>query len=488
MAKTEPLLELIQSLTAAEKRYFRRYTNRASGKDDTLYMLLFDHIDKTQSGELAGMKKGKLTDKLAANFSYHKNYLYKQILKALQAYHLSSDQRVQFYEALTEIHLLLNKGLVEQAEKRIRAAKKLAVRYHFEIGMTQLLALERNIIRSHASKDSFAKLELVQAEADTQLEQLRNRFLVTDLYDKIYLLARNRSLQGLDADSVLGEARQREAELGTLAFSFEGRFAYHLLFFLYYQQFTDNLVRAGQHLRAIIDLYHADPQLQQEHTLRYVHLLNSYFNNLLLQSDFQDFEPLLERLDALDPKTDALQLKIRYLRIHMILLKKIHERDLNGIRELLAELKEALEVFENQIPQNDLLMLKQGVALGYFVIGDYSTTLEWTNYLLNESKQEIRQDARLLCRQLELLIFYDRDDCSLVESIARSIIRQTNKAEDHEPWGQCAHLLARTILKATTVTPTQVPSLFKNAISALAAFRTYVNGKQELMGWLEERS
>src|SRR5204863_3891386 len=80
---TDILFQLVQSLEKAEKRHFKLYIKRSSGKEELKIVRLFDTVDKLKEydEQLLLNKLDGVTKTQLANLKTH---LYKQLLASLR--------------------------------------------------------------------------------------------------------------------------------------------------------------------------------------------------------------------------------------------------------------------------------------------------------------------------------------------------------------------------------------------------------------------
>ena len=88
---TEPLFELIKSLTKSEKRNFKLYAKRISLNEEAKFVRLFDIIDQLDEyNEDRIIQKGNGIK--SSQLSNLKAHLYKQILTSLRLNHINQKQ------------------------------------------------------------------------------------------------------------------------------------------------------------------------------------------------------------------------------------------------------------------------------------------------------------------------------------------------------------------------------------------------------------
>lgn len=487
MSKMDPLLELIQSLTAQEKRYFKVFTKGKATEGDKLYVTLFDYIDKYNSCDPKILSKHGKSPKLFQNFASHKNSLYSHILSALHSYHTTNNQYLRLLELLADIHILMEKKLYGQAEKRLKSAKKIAQKFHFDTILIRLQLLERTIIRGHREKKSFEILLDTQEESRNTLEQLVNRVKVMDLYDKVYLVSRNQSIQDQYLDEVSMELEKKKEMLEALELSFTGKMTYHLLFATYYQMFGSELDDSMFHVKALIEHYESNATLLKEQMERYINLLNNYLNFHYLKQDFDAFPEVIQKLRNLKPKSGSTQIKLFHTIYHLEMVRLLRTQQYEKALAIIPEIEQGLQTYHDKIPRLNALLLKQNLAIAYFHSAKFKASLRWINIILNESKQEIRQDVSIFCRLLKLIIYFIQEEFDLMESVAQSLIRLTHYTDKPGANLVLANQIARMFQKALRVTPDQQTEVLSDLYQELLASNGLINGKEEILLWLERR-
>lgn len=126
MSQPDSLYELVHSLTPSEKRYFKVYLKRNSLKGSNNYELLFDKICKLTTYNGALLKQQLKGTSVEKNLSVTKHYLYEHILKSLEYFYYQSDIDKKLSSYKTQIKLLQDRGLYQQAKKLTDKALKLA--------------------------------------------------------------------------------------------------------------------------------------------------------------------------------------------------------------------------------------------------------------------------------------------------------------------------------------------------------------------------
>ncbi len=161
---TDILFQLIKSLEKAEKRHFKLYIKRSSGKADLKVVRLFDAIDKLAEYDDKALLK-KLSGFTKPQLSNLKNHLYKEILSSLRLLKSTDSIDLQLSEFYDNAHILYKKGLFLQSLRLIDRAKEMARTNRKNNILPQLLALEKRIESLHITRN-------IQHRAHTLAEEV----------------------------------------------------------------------------------------------------------------------------------------------------------------------------------------------------------------------------------------------------------------------------------------------------------------------------
>lgn len=145
---SEDIFLLIKSLTPAEKRYFKIYSELHSFTGDKKkYIKLFDAIDRLHEydeGELRMSLKG---ESFAAKLKKPKRYLSEAILKSLERYHSNDSVDIILAQKLQQIEILYRKNLYSIALKIIHSALKMAVEHESTLYVLKLLSFKSELLK-----------------------------------------------------------------------------------------------------------------------------------------------------------------------------------------------------------------------------------------------------------------------------------------------------------------------------------------------------
>ena len=128
--KTDDLIQVVKSLTRAEKRHFRLFVKRNQASEDILFLQLFDVLDKQKEydEELILKKLPAIKKRQLSNLKAH---LYKQLLTSLRLLNKNHNEDIQIREMVDYAKVLYNKGLYRQSLESLEKAKQKAQYGHF---------------------------------------------------------------------------------------------------------------------------------------------------------------------------------------------------------------------------------------------------------------------------------------------------------------------------------------------------------------------
>src|SRR5262249_17737458 len=123
--QTDILFQLIRSLEKAEKRHFKLYIKRSSGREELKIVRLFDVLDKQKEYDEQSLLK-KMPGVTKAELANLKSHLYKQVMASLRLLKSADSLDLQLNEQFDYAHILYKKGLFLQSLRIIERAKEIA--------------------------------------------------------------------------------------------------------------------------------------------------------------------------------------------------------------------------------------------------------------------------------------------------------------------------------------------------------------------------
>ncbi len=115
MNPQQPIYELIQSMSASEKAYFKRFVTRKNKDKSQHYVRIFQAISRQKNYNEKKIIQQFKNLALVNNFSATKNYLYEITLESLRKQHRNKNDYIYLSKIRNRNILLHNKRLYSQA-------------------------------------------------------------------------------------------------------------------------------------------------------------------------------------------------------------------------------------------------------------------------------------------------------------------------------------------------------------------------------------
>lgn len=105
IAKSDHLIELIHSLSKAEKRHFKLFSSRLQRQEGTQFIKLFDILEKSKDIEDDSIRK-KLGGIAGVKYANLKRNLYSNVLTSLRLIHSSKKVDLEIREQIDYARIL----------------------------------------------------------------------------------------------------------------------------------------------------------------------------------------------------------------------------------------------------------------------------------------------------------------------------------------------------------------------------------------------
>lgn len=435
MGRSEVLFQLVKSLTSAEKRNFKLFTQFNSGKE-TNYEKLFDAIDKQDVYDEGALIDQFSKEKFVKQFSVAKNYLYNSILRSLSYFH--RDANSELSALAIQVKILIEKALYPQALKLLRKCKNNARKQEGFAEMLTLFQMEREIMRRmQDAKRIDAVIRDIQMEEKLILEKLNNlaeyQFLTDDCFRIIRKYLRNTSPEGRDA---IEPFVNHELMVGQeAALSVRAKVKYwrmRLQLDRYLGDFEGEIEAATSMIQILED----NPSILAELYYEYIVALGELINVYIRTRDEVNIEQTLAKLRAIEIRSPRGRLTMleRYHAYNLVY--SMHLNDMLRGKRAIMEMENDLSEFQNPttgdyedvVQRSMLLNLFYSSSYIEFISEDFSESLKWINKFLNEPRNEIRVDLQASARLLNLLIHLELGNHDVVEIKLKSVTRFLHKA------------------------------------------------------------
>jgi len=162
--QTDYLIELIRTLTKAEKRHFRLLVKRNQANEELLFLQLFDLLDKQKRYNEALILR-KIPAIKKRQLSNLKAHLYKQLLLSLRLLYRPHNMDIEIRERLDYARVLYNKGLYRQSLEILQKAKSAAKNARLNALILEVLDFEKLIEGQYITRSIDTRAETLARES-----------------------------------------------------------------------------------------------------------------------------------------------------------------------------------------------------------------------------------------------------------------------------------------------------------------------------------
>ncbi|MBK9733729.1 MAG: hypothetical protein IPO92_01675 [Saprospiraceae bacterium] len=433
--QTDQLIQLVQSLTKAEKRSFRLYVNRDNSANDKLFMQLFDYIDTAKNyKEEDLLKRIPLLKK--SQLSNIKANLMKQILANLRHLHKQDFAVISIREMLDYAKIMQSKGMTLASLDQLEKAKKQAEISQETLLLYQAIDEERKIETHYITGNSTQKALLIQKQSAEILAKVA-------IYDKLSNLSL--MLYGMylkygyvkdkkDFEQVKDFFYQHLPDINPLLLGFYEQIYYYQSF-VWYHHMTQDFVHYYKYSQKWVDAFHDHPAMIKEDLVLYLKGLHNALNALYMAAKTEKFifnykAFVLYGETHVENMSDSQQSNY-FLFQNVHLLNKIFltgDYD-QGVKDITL-LKLVLKTNKYNWDINRIMVFYYKIACIHFGADDFNNCIEYLNKINNSPIGGLREDIQCFARFLSLISHFELGNDFLVSYQIKSVYRFLIKMED----------------------------------------------------------
>lgn len=433
--KTDDLIQLIRSLTRAEKRHFRLFVRRNQSSDEILFLQLFDVMDRHKEYDESLILR-KLPAIKKSQLSNLKAHLYKQLLTSLRLLNKNYNEDIQIREMIDYARVLYNKGLYRQSLDILDKAKLRALKFKFSSQALEIVEFEKLIEGQYITRSIEGRSE----------ELTENSIFLNRVNEHTHLFS-NLALQLYGLYIKVGYVRNEKDHFFVREF-FQSRLppvkydelefwgkVYFCQSYVWLYHMTHDFRMSYRYAQKWVDLFDANEEmitLNLPLYLKGVHnLLGALFNAMYYDRFVQvlaDLESLPDRFPVKQEKnTEGLYWLFRY--VHSIEKHYLEGTFTEGL-SLVPEIIELIESDEYNWDHHRELIFYYRIACLYFGSGDNSRAIDYLNLIINQRNPDYREDIQAFARILNLIAHFEMGNAQLVEYQVKSVYRFLAKNKD----------------------------------------------------------
>ena len=424
MSNKDNLFSLVKSLNQGEKTFFTKsYPINATKEKLADHIILFYAVDKMDEWDETKLKLKLKKYPFVKHLSVVKNYLFNLILKQLKLYYKQSSIKNELFELLQDAEILAKKGLFRENYKVLLKAEKIADKYEY---FTFSLDVYDRLLR--LNYDLIAGVETINYSLEIYEKQKLALQKIAEMDELRYL----RSVSNAIRVSSESEDEKLKRQLALLENPIlkEGYFfkSYNAGFYHYnlrgrifadckmYKRIDDSYKAYFQ----LVEHLESNPDLLRVNLINYSMALNNliFVNYEVNSVEYEDSLRLIEKLESIQTDNQYLQYRIKEKVIVntlvYYLLSKKYEEGMEYIKLIEDDFKNQREMYNISF----FLEAIDGMAMMYFLAGEYSKSLKQVNFLLND-KTGNRIDIQCFHKILNLLIHYELGNFDHVEYLLK---------------------------------------------------------------------
>jgi hypothetical protein len=487
------LFQLIKSLEKGEKRHFKLYIQRSSGKSELKIVRLFDAIDRLSEYDEKLLQK-KLPGFTKPQLANLKTHLYKEIMSSLRLLKSEDSIDLQLSELYDNAHILYKKGLFLQSLRYIARAKEMAhANQKFNI-MPLLLSLEKRIESLHITRNIQYRANELSEEVNTINRQVERVGRLSNLSLKLFGWfvehghARNEEDEK-DVRQFLKESLPAEA--WELSGFYERLYFYQSM--TWYAFIRQDFLQYYRYTQKWVDLFTAAPEMirvETGHYIKAIHqLLNAHFdlrNHRRFQETLSLFESVakLERIKENDNFRIQCFIYLSTARINQHFMQGSFSA---GVK-LIPAMKKELSRYDLFIDSHHALVMNYKFAALYFGSGDFGRCIDHLQAIIN-SNSSLRYDLQCYARLLHLLAHYELGNDVLMESLTKSVYRFMSKLKN---FTVVEEAMLGFLRKSITLPPSKLNPVFQELLDQIKhleknRFQTRAFAYLDVISWLEAK-
>ncbi len=475
MSTSKNLFELIKALTPAEKRYFKVFAQRHVKGTENNYVQLFNAIDKQSVYDETKLLKKVKNARFVRHLSSEKNYLYKLLLKSLNAYQSEHNIKAQIRSQLESIYLLFDKRLIQQGFQQLKKTKKMALKYEAYLPLLEILDLEINFAHQFPKEKTQEIRERNFKEKKDLLQLLRH----SDEYRKIYF-----KIMGFSRKQMTIVQSTQKTQLEQLLQSpilKKNLYPNSLkISHLYYSilkignDLLGNGVEAYQNAQALLNSWEQHPQFQKENKQVYLITLQNYLVSCYLAQQWTAIKETIVKIRSIPTRSINEAISVFEISYNAESVYLFEQKDFEGVYQLHQEVKIKLHEYRNHLKVNILLLWHFNFAqFDFFIRAQTETALDhlqnYFSLVTNAQKTErLRLDIHRKAHTLQLLVHLELDNTLFLTSLLRNTKRYFQITFDTYPFEKHVFRLVKELIDLPPQTSLQnTEKLYNDCLQSL---------------------
>jgi hypothetical protein len=422
---SDDIFLLINSLSTAEKRFFKHFAAMGNAKKEITYVRLFDAIENQKSFDEKKLLK-KVKNIPSSQLPNQKKYLYNLILESLRWFHSQKNIDAELRGLIGEIEILYDKRLMTQCARLVKKAKKMALQSERHRLLSEVLLWEETLQTENAQTGKTVENEnavfeeskecLKQIESITDYKQLLTNLLHPFRHGGMLRTGNeNEVLEKIMKDSGI----KKEKELS----GFFDHYYFYQVYGIYYM-LRGEWSECYRYRKLLMDLFDSNPDQIESSPRLYFSSINSYIISCEYMKRTEELENtfgIVRKLLFSPAFTGKDNLLVRLLQCcASVLHYYIHAGEFEKGVKLFEQIETMYVKLANKLSKTAEMSFRYTLAYIYFGAGEFKRTQFWLNKILNEKSGDIREDIQVFARLLFLITQFEMGNDRLLEYYVKS--------------------------------------------------------------------
>lgn len=416
------LFSLIKTLNKSEKRRFKLNSFKQSGQNQ--YLILFElmelcNLEKkeynevklmSQLEEIGFFKKNKNQNNNLKYFRVIQSYLKDQILGTLRGLYETEEKNSLVTIYLLNAKIANRKGLGKLAEKEIKKAITLALKFELTADLFSIKRQQIGMAHYTFDKDTTKKVDDLHKEIEELLEQMMIETKYSKLFNKLYHLY----LEGIRYSKNTSELKSLYEKVMALNLEVASKnFHTNYVFYAikgFFSLITNNLEKALENLQETLRLWEERKEFIKEYPMRYQMLLANCLNICIVSNKYDSYVSLLKKMKKL--KTHHQRDHV-YNEIMIMQIEQLRILNTSSFDEAIGFVKKVdhlLLKYKDKVTDTKWFNFQYNTMILYFMMEDYKNALIRSKKLLAFKNKKTRKDLRGKTIVLYLIFLYERNN------------------------------------------------------------------------------
>lgn len=425
---TNNLHQLIQSMTAAEKRYFKIHFSSSK----SLVTKLFDFINTMSEYDEEVVKENFKDSKLSKNLKVYKIMLVDLLLKSLSSFRYKKNLNSNIRQSVDEVEILIEKKLYADAYKRLIKVKELCKKFEEWNFLVIVLDLEFQLKVFHGFNFPSSSKRQDILDTSTKISKkiktingLRQlNFQLSNIANQLLIKSPSQN-QLQEFENTLLE-QKKIVELEVVAPDFKTKYYLNSAFSHLYHS-AQEIDKEYDFKKNLLSLFDEHPQFKENNPEQY---WAAYYNFINCCSRYEKENEMLLSIEELKKFTDSIPEFHR--KKTLIYLVEIHHRyiknDFKFIEDNLEPLAmEHIKTLSNPqsrgITRTHILLALVALAVGN------QTKVQFYLRRLFESSKKMDESYSYYFEVINFISHYEAKDFDILRTLLSSRKRKMKRNE-----------------------------------------------------------